>query len=139
MIEDGLHQLMAADAGVTAIAGDRIYPVNLPETMLNPDTTVPAAATYQVITQVPDYTLDGPDGMVLARIQIDTWATTYAAAKALARALRVVLDGFAGPLPDDAATEVQNIWRENAARDDFDRNARLYRVSADYRVIYAEQ
>ena len=136
MIEAGLYQRLAADDGVSAIAADRIFPVILPETMLNPDATVPAALTYQVITNLPDYTLS--DGVVSlkARIQIDAWASTYGAAKTLMLAVKASLDNFTGVLPD--GTEVANTWRENAAADGYDRESRLYRVTAEYFVIYAD-
>jgi len=136
MIEAGVQQRLAADAGVSAIAADRIFPVILPETMLNPDTTVPAALTYQVISKIPTYTLSDGVVLIIARVQFDCWASTYGAAKSLMAALDAALDQYTGTLPD--GTEVQNAWRENGARDDHDRDTRLYRVSADYFVMYAE-
>ena len=136
MIEAGLHQRLAADSGVSAIAADRIFPVILPETMLNPDATVPAAMTYQVITKVPMYTLSDGVVLVTARVQLTCWATTYGSAKSLMAAVDASLDEYSGTLPDE--TEVQNAWRENGSRDGYDKDARLYSVSADYFVIYAE-
>lgn len=135
MIEAGLRQQLAQDSGVSALAADRIFPVILPETMLNPDATVPAALTYQVISKIPMYTL--ADGVVLitARLQIDAWATTYAATRSLMAAVDAVLDAYSGTLPD--GTEVGNAWRASGARDDYDRASRLYRVSADYFVLYS--
>lgn len=136
MIEAGLHEQLAADAGVSAIAADRIFPVVLPETMLNPDTTVPAAMTYQVISKVPMYTLSDGVVLVTARVQLSCWASTYGSAKSLLAAVDAALDEFSGALPD--GTEVQNAWRDNGSRDDYDKTSRLYSVSADYFVTYAE-
>lgn len=136
MIEAGLQQQLAADSGVSAIAADNIFPVILPETMLNPDTTVPAAMTYQVISKVPMYTLSDGVVMVTARVQFTGWASTYGSAKQLMAAVDAVLDEFTGTLPD--GTEVDNAWRANGSRDDFDHASRLYSVSADYFVMYAE-
>lgn len=133
MIEDGLHRLITADAGFIAIAEDRLYPLILPEMAIN--SVLQPSASYQLITAVPDYTLDGPTGMVKARIQIDTWASTYAGSKALTEAIRLLLDGYAGVLPD--GTAVQNIWRENVT-DSFEPGSRLYRTLTDWRIIFAE-
>jgi hypothetical protein len=136
VIEAGLQQQLAADDGVSAIAADRIFPVILPETMLNPDATVPAAMTYQVLTKVPTYTLSDGVVLIIARVQLNCWASTYASAKSLMAAIDAALDQYTGTLPD--GTEVTNAWRENGSRDDYDHASRLYLVSADYFVMYAE-
>jgi hypothetical protein len=128
MMEAGLYQRLTADAGFSAIAGERLYPVNLPEEVAGP------SATYRVISNLEDYTMDGSTGMMCARIQIDAWATVYADAKALAKAIHDALNDFAGAFPD--GTAVANVWLANAATDGFDADARLYRVQADYRLIY---
>ncbi len=93
------------------------------------------SATYRVISAVEEMTNDGPTGFVKARIEYNTWATTYASSKALAVAIRDILNGYTGTLPD--GTAVHNIWRDNST-DGFDQDSRLYRVQADYFVIYTE-
>lgn len=128
MMEAGLQGLLAADEGVAAIAAGRIYPVNLPEQISGP------SATYRVISNIEEYTLDGPTGMMTARVQIDAWAEVYGDAKALAKAIHDALDSFTGAFPD--GTAVANVWLDNAATDGYDADARLYRMQADYRLIY---
>lgn len=137
MIEDGLVALITSDTRFSTIAADRLFPVVLPETLLDPTTPAPTSATYQVISSIPDRTLDGPTSMVTARVQIDTWAQAYGDAKALAKAVKDILDAYTGTLPD--GTHVDDAWRDNTGTDGFDPDSRLYRVQADYKLIYTEQ
>jgi hypothetical protein len=130
VIEDGLFQLITADSGFSTIAANRLYPLILPDTPTFP------AATYQLISSVPEETNDGPTGFVKARIQTDTWSNSYASCKALAKALRVLLDGFTGTLPNGVA--VSNIIRDNSS-DYIEPVSRLYRVQTDWLVMYDEQ
>lgn len=130
MMEAGLNAHLLADAGVSAIAAARIFPVNLPEEIGGP------SVTYRVISNIEDYTLDGSTGMMLARIQIDAWAEVYGDAKQLAKAVHDALNDFTGTFPD--GTAVENVWLANAATDGFDADARLYRVQADFRLIYSQ-
>jgi hypothetical protein len=135
MIESGLYQLIIANAGFSAIAGNRLYPLVLPDSLVQSDTT-PPSATYQTISSVPDYTNDGPVGCVKARVQFDCFAAAYADAKSVSDAIRQTLDGYTGTLPD--GTAVLNCWIDNVT-DSYSQDTRLYRTSTDYRVIYAQQ
>jgi hypothetical protein len=130
MIESGLHALITADSRFAKLASDRLYPLLLPEAAALP------SATYQLISSVPEYTNDGPTRMVKARVQIDVWSDSYATCKTLTDALRVLLDGFTGTLPNGVA--VSNIIRDNSS-DYIEPVSRLYRVQTDWLVIYDEQ
>ena len=132
MLEAGIQQLLAANGGVQAVIGTRIYPVLVPE-----DVTYPCAS-FQVISDVPEYLLDGTQGIGTTRIQVDTWSggasnATYAAAKAAQVAIRAVLETFRGALPD--GTQIAGIFVANAL-DTFEQDARAYRTTTDYMVMY---
>lgn len=132
MVEAGIQQLLAANAGVQAVIGTRIYPVLVPE-----DVTYPCAS-YQVISDVPLYLLAGSVALETKRIQIDTWSggasnATYTAVKAAQAAIRAALESFRGPLPD--GTIVAGIFVANAI-DSFEQDARSYRTSTDYMVTF---
>lgn len=135
MIESGLYQLIIANTGFSAIAGNRLYPLVLPDSLVQSDATQPAA-TYQTISSVPVYSNDGPTGCVTARIQFDCFAAAYSGAKSVSDAIRQTLDGYTGTLPD--GTPVLNCWIDNVT-DSYSQDTRLYRTSTDYRVIYAQQ
>lgn len=102
-----LRTRLAADATVAALVAARIYRNLAPQG---------AAAPYlvgQMISAPRVATLDGPTGLVTARVQWGAWATTPAAAEAAIDAVRASLDGFAGTI---AGTVVQGC----TAADQFD-------------------
>lgn len=134
MLEQGFYQRVVADSGVQAVIGNpaRFYPVLLPESPTYP------CASYQVISDVPDYTLDGGQGMNQKRIQVDTWSggassASYMDAKNAQAAIRAALETFRGQLPD--GTWVAGILVANA-KDEYEQDARAYRTTTDFMVFY---
>ena len=91
-IESGLYAHLTSDPDVSALVGDRIYPLLVPQ-----DATLPAIA-YQRISTGRDETHTGPSGLSQARIQLTCIADSYDAAKAVADAVRSSLDGFSGTM-----------------------------------------
>lgn len=126
-IESELVSRLEDDAGVGAVAGDRIYPTKLPQ-----DPTYPAL-TYFKVSGPREYDLSGPTGWARARYQIDCWGDDYGDAHSLAAAVRASLSGFNGTLTTLHAT----IKLDNE-RDDYDEDARKNRVIQDYTVLHKE-
>lgn len=95
-------------------AGDNVYAFLLPESATYP------AITYQRISNVPVNSLAGRSNLDQVRVQVDCWAETYDAAKTLAGEVRTAMAaaGYKGLLITDA--------------DDFDQDARIYRVTMDF-------
>ena len=127
MIEFGLMALIAADSRYTAVCSTAPYPVILPAKPSLP------ALSYQGISGITDATMNGPSNLMELRIQFDCWATEYLQAKQLQTALREILDGFQGALPD--GTWVYNILADTPA-DLYEPDSRYYRVTQDYRVQF---
>jgi hypothetical protein len=127
MIESGLQQLITPSADFGAIAEDRLYPVLLPEQSPLP------AATYQLISTVPLYTLEERVNVTEIRIQFDTWAERYGDAKQLMAAINSAIDNFSGDLPD--GTHVFGVQLA-ACNDLFEEAARTHRTSADYLIQF---
>ena len=102
----GMYAHLAGTAGVTALAGLRIYPSVLPQHADYP------AITFDQVSGVRALTMGGLGGTGLAspRIQITCWATTLLAAKQLGDAVRVATDGFTGTMGSDT---VQGVLMEN--------------------------
>ena len=90
MIEKAIYTLLAADAGVGAICGDRISPHNRLQ-----GTALPAV-TYELVDLEPFQKLGGNAGLTAATVTITTIAETYADARSLAEAVFDALDGYAG-------------------------------------------
>jgi hypothetical protein len=91
-LEETIALLLAA-AGVSSLAGTRVYPVSLPQGV-----TYPAATVYQA-SATPIYDDDGEAGLREERITVDCWGLTYAAAKTLARAVTETLSAYTGTPP----------------------------------------
>lgn len=125
-LESALYTLITADAGTAALIGTRCYPLVLPQ-----DPTLPAAR-YAIISAVPVTTHDAPGGLVRARVQVDSYASTYAGARTLADTIRAALDGYratSGTIRT-AVREIENPFFEDVTG--------LTPVSIDYFIYYQE-
>lgn len=86
VIEEAMVTRLLADATVAAAVGTRIYPVAAPQGATMPH------IVYQRISGPRVHSHDGSD-LAHPRFQFACNAATYAAAKALANAVREELDG----------------------------------------------
>jgi len=87
-IDVALYTVLTSDAAVSALVGTRVYPNIVPQNKAMP------AITYQQISGLRNYTMDGPVGLVEARFQINCWSTTYVQSRVLARLVRKALDNY---------------------------------------------
>jgi hypothetical protein len=119
-----LRRVLVADAGVAALAADRVYTEVLPQSPVVP------AVVFTEVSGDEDVALDGPTGTRARRLQVDSWAKTRAEATSLALAVRGALaghDGAAAGLVVESVFLVTERW-------DFDSETALYRTSQDYEV-----
>lgn len=130
MLEVGIEALLAADSGVIAQVGSRIFPLVLPEN-LNLECTG-TCLTYQDITGESYFTL-ARNQWAVKRIQFDAWSTSYMAAKNALMAVQRVLDGFVGTLTDGTRVIFANSTIES---DKFEDDGRSYRCLAEYEITY---
>ena len=81
-MEEAFRALLAGSAGLTNIVGQRIqWAVR---------ETAPSVALH-LIDAPPDWTLSGPSGLVMARVQADCWGLTFLASKAVGDAFKAAL------------------------------------------------
>lgn len=125
------------DSGAAASLRYRLFPVKLPQGETR-DSIV-----YSRISGLGDHHMQGPSGLARPRIQIDCWAQSLDAAVSLANLVKERLDGFKGSMlwGDNSPAEaivVQGIFFDSE-REDYDDTAKLYRVSADYFIWFAER
>lgn len=111
------------DAGIAAVINDRLFPIIAPQGVAKP------YVTYLRINGAPLTDLDGLDGgMIIIRLQIDVYAATFEAARALAELIRVRLQTAASSFTA----------RTNFDQDFYEDDVRLYRTaldcSFDYRI-----
>lgn len=81
-MEEDLRGYLASNAPLTAIVADRI------EWAVRGN--APSLAIH-LIDAPEDWTLKGSSGLVQARVQLDCWADTFLAAKAIGKAVRAAL------------------------------------------------
>lgn len=128
--EAAVYDLLRRDAAVSAIAAARIYPLRAPDRVARP------YLTYQRISANRWRSFGGPAGMAQPRIQVDAYATDYAAAKVLAKAARLALDGYRGVAGGVRVGGITLETDQDLYEDDVD--PKLYRVRMDFIVTHAE-
>ena len=127
-IEDGLFYYLTHNVGVSAIVASRVYPLVMAQ-----KTTLPAI-TYQTPALKPDRNLAGNTGRMTATIQLNAWAETYTAVKALAKALRSALNDYSGAMGSDT---VQRSGVQSET-DGWDEETGFFRVSMQITIVYIE-
>jgi len=83
---------------------------------------------YTVISDRPTDTKEGPSELDVKRVQIDTYAATYAECMTLMASVRSTIDRYRGTVQ---SVVVDKIVFENE-QDFYDNEAELYRRSQDY-------
>lgn len=128
MLETGIFAQLQADAGVGALAGDRIYPILMPQ-----ESTLPAI-TYQRISTRDSYAHDGVQCLSKVRMQFDCYAETLLAAEAVAAAVRASLDGQRATW---GAVSILASFRVNE-QSFYDPTVEAYRMSDDYMITFLD-
>jgi len=131
IIEEALYAYLTNYAELTALVGDRIYPVILPQ-----NTTLPAV-TFQRISGIREYSQSGPSGLAHPRFQFSCWAEKYEEAKAVAEQIRLALEGYKGMMGGSDGVRVDAIYVEDD-HDIYDPETKEYHVALDA-IIWHEE
>ena len=126
-IEKAIRSILIADTAVKAIT-TRCYPGKIPQ-----DPTYPLIVYYKV-TGMRDHHLQGPSRLAHPRFQVEAWALTYDAAKALANAIRGALDGYTGT---QGTVAIGSILIESE-RDVYEDAVSCHRVIMDWFIWHRE-
>jgi hypothetical protein len=124
-VEATLYSYLSTYAGLAALVSTRIYPMQLPQNVVLP------ACTYQKISGARTHSSSGTSILARPRVQIDTWATTYTDAKAVAAQVRLALDGHHGTGSAWASILDNEI-------DDYDPVTTRYRVICDILLWFVD-
>ena len=136
-IDTAIRARLLTLSPVTAIASTRIYTNHLPQTP-----TLPAVVVRH-IDQQEDLHLRGPIGVISARVQVDSFATTATGAMALDAAIHgngfgdtaTGLRGFVGVA---GSVEIK-VVRPAGVRQDFEPPEKdHFRVMRDYQIEFSE-
>jgi hypothetical protein len=122
-MEEALRAHLLANTTVNTACGGRMY------WSVRPQGSAYPSCVLTIISRLPDRMFSGPAGLAQARVQVDCYASTYALAKTLFRAIKTVLNnttftnssvvfwGFAEnerDLTDAGATDADRIHRVSA-------------------------
>ena len=125
-MEEALRQLLMSSSAVTSLCGQRIDFGGSPQGAVNP------RVVLWTISDRADMTLDGPSSLSRARVQIDCYGATFLQAKTLSRAIRAVLDGYAGGGFQGVFLDGVRDMREGGS----DEADRPYRSSLDFIINF---
>jgi hypothetical protein len=106
-------------------AGSRVYPLTLPQSPVYP------AVTYQQISSTATHAMGGDDPLRIVRVQVNSWAETYADAQALAAEVAATMSRYRGTLAD---VRVLDILLDNEIPL-YDSDANVRRVIQDYTLF----
>ena len=127
MIEKKMVDVLQASATVTALVGDRIFPV-----VVRVDTALPAI-TYQRTFGERTYNMAGAAGWARVTIGIAGWALEYSQARSIADAVRKTLDAYSGTDDDD-----MQVARVTDGADTYDPDLNVFGCSLDVEIQYQE-
>ena len=140
MIEQGLLQYITANAGVQALVAKKVYWVLAPK-----GSSAAAVLPYIILSRVTTkdfYTTQGATQTREALFQVDCYATDFYGSRAIAHAVRSLLEGFKGTLPDVDSTVVQAIFIDK----DWDMPYQeggpkgfVYRALLQFRIDFVDQ
>jgi hypothetical protein len=102
--EAAVRNRLVSTTAVTNLVGTRVYPVIAPA-----DAALPFL-TWRRMSVQRQQSLSGPIGTPTVMLTVDLFATTYEAARDIADAVRVSLDGWGGTFQN---TVVANVSLEN--------------------------
>jgi len=132
--EKTVADALLADPDVSAIVGDRIYPVLAPETASLP------FATWRRQAVQRESSLSGPIGMPVVTLALELYAATYYAARELADRCRRKLDGWRTDV--GSSVSVRHVELQNES-DGFVQLAGgdlppVYAVTQTYTILWQE-
>lgn len=131
-IDESLVSILTTSPAVTAICGQRIYPLTARQTAVKP------LVIYQRISSMRSRSHDGPSGLARQRFQFRCVGNGFAEARGLADAVRGALDGYQGTV---AGVRIDAVLFENEMDMDdvaLDAEATAYSVLMDFFVWHGE-
>lgn len=127
-IAQSFYTYLTADAGIAAIAGERIYPHVIPQA----DLSRPAITFGQNGDRYLNH-LNGRSDLREAEFEVNSFSTTYLAARNLADAVDTALTGFRGTFGSHTAEFIDKTSDFDAG---FDDDTGLYQVTQIFMVAY---
>lgn len=103
-IDESLVAILAGAGAVTALCGQRVYPLRARQTATRP------YIVYQRISTVRYPSHDGASGLARPRFQLRITGASYATVRQVADAVRTTLEGYSG---EAAGVRIDGILLDN--------------------------
>jgi hypothetical protein len=133
-IEQGLEYYLTHYAGLIALISTRTYLNRIPQGTVIPCLTFQRISTPRVLS----HDTSGMTGTAYPRFHFDSWAISYASAKAINDQVRAALNGYKGTITVGADSVVLQASLVNDERHNPDLDAGLHRLSSDYIIWHLE-
>lgn len=127
--KSSLYQYLSGDAGISALAGDRVFPGVIPSQVYDEASKRPCVV-YSVEDTEKSLTFCGTETLIQRRVAFDCYAKTAAAAESLKQAVTDALEDFTG---DMEGTHVDAVQHEQEF-DVVDLEPGLFRERLVYRI-----
>lgn len=126
--EEALTAIIVAHAGYGTLAGDRFYPLVIPQGVALPAATYERVSDQTIHASGADQKTRGP------RVRVTAWGSTYASAKALAAQIVAALRDYTGT---SSSVTIQRIFYEGDS-DGYEADTERYFVDQDFICWYVE-
>jgi len=134
LLGEALYKQLTTATLTTHLGSTAIYPIVIEEKKGLP------AVTYQEISETRVHAMGADPGLAYPRYQISCWSTAYPQVKAMADAVRSILQDFSTKLGGAAGMDIQRIFFENEV-DLWDVNPMtnkiIYHVAQDYIIWHS--
>jgi len=132
LVPEALYDHLNADAGLTALVGDRIYPNTAPQRGTMPQVVLRTASAERY------YSHGGPSQVADVRVEISCWSKSYLEAKKVADAVRKAIEGSQkGTIGTTSTLEVMGMRLENEI-DTYDDETHFFRTIVDVLIPHRE-
>lgn len=122
-MEQAIYDILSKDADVSAIVGDRIFPIMIPQGEKK------ECITYQKINSDPTNDKDGVSKLDVIKLDIDLWGSKFSVLKDLKNKVRTALDRFDGT---NSGFTIRIIFESE--RDLFDDDVNRFHINQTYSI-----
>ena len=122
-----INGLLLSYPAITAIVGNRVYPLLLPKSTLDSG----LAITWQIVSTTNQQMMF-KSGMVRQRIQINCWSQDYPSAYALRQEVEESLNGFSGSVGSLYCQRIDVL----GPIDYFEDTSEYFRLATEIHVYY---
>lgn len=134
-LEEAIVSYLSGYSGLTSLVSTRVYPMRAPQSVTVPYVLVQRISTPRMLTQ----DMSGATGTLAhPRIQIEGWAETYLAAKAITDQVRAAMNGKTGSIGSGAHALTIGAALIDDEQPEFEPEVNLYRSRCDFIVWHEE-